>query len=40
MEFRPTRPAQYSVQPQANSFQTMTIAMQRAIPMRITPYMR
>jgi hypothetical protein len=34
-----TRPAQYSVSPFARSFQTMTIAMQRARPMRMSPSM-
>ena len=32
--------AQYSQSPSARSFQTITIAMQRAIPTMIRPYMR
>ena len=34
-----TSPAQYSVSPLASSFQTMTIAMQRASPIMISPTM-
>ena len=34
-----TNPAAYSLLPSANSFQTITIAMQRASPMRISPTM-
>jgi len=32
-----TSPAQYSVSPSARSFQTMTIAIQRARPIMISP---
>ena len=39
MELKATRPAQYSVSPLARSFQTMTIAMQRARPIMIRPIM-
>ena len=39
MELKATRPAQYSVSPLARSFQTMTMAMQRARPMRMRPSM-
>ena len=34
-----TSPAAYSVSPLARSFQTITIAMQRARPIRIRPIM-
>ena len=34
-----TSPAQYSVSPQASSFQTMTMAIQRASPIMIRPTM-
>ncbi len=34
-----TRPAQYSASPLARSFQTMTIAMQRARPITMSPTM-
>ena len=39
MELKATRPAQYSLSPWASSFQTMTMAMQRARPIRISPTM-
>jgi hypothetical protein len=39
MELKATSPAQYSVSPFAKSFQTMTMAMQRARPMRMRPTM-
>ena len=39
IELKATSPAQYSVSPFARSFQTMTIAMQRARPMRMRPSM-
>lgn len=39
MELKATRPAQYSVSPEASSFQTMTIAIQRANPIIIRPTM-
>jgi hypothetical protein len=39
MELKATNPAQYSVSPRARSFQTMTMAMQRARPMMIRPTM-
>ena len=34
-----TRPAAYSVSPRARSFQTITMAMQRASPIKINPVM-
>ena len=34
-----TSPAQYSLSPEARSFQTMTMAMQRAKPIKIKPTM-
>ena len=37
MELKATRPAQYSRSPLARSFQTITMAMQRASPIRINP---
>ena len=39
IELKATRPAAYSRSPRARSFQTMTIAMQRASPIRINPTM-
>lgn len=39
MLFNATRPAAYSRFPSASSFQTITIAMQRARPIRIRPVM-
>ena len=39
MELKATRPAQYSLSPLARSFQTMTMAMHRARPMRMSPTM-
>ena len=39
MLLRATNPAAYSLLPLARSFHTSTIAMQRAIPTRITPTM-
>ncbi len=39
IELNATRPAQYSVSPSARSFHTITIAMHRARPMRISPSM-
>ncbi len=39
MELKATRPAQYSVSPFARSFQTMTMAMQRARPIMMRPTM-
>ncbi len=39
MELNATSPAQYSVSPLARSFQTMTMAMQRARPIRMSPTM-
>ncbi len=39
MELKATRPAQYSVSPLARSFHTMTMAMQRARPIMISPIM-
>ena len=39
MELKATSPAQYSVSPLARSFQTITIAMQRARPIRMSPTM-
>ena len=39
IELKATRPAAYSVEPLAISFQTMTMAMQRARPIRIRPTM-
>ena len=39
MELKATSPAQYSVSPFASSFQTMTMAMQRARPIMISPTM-
>src|SRR5665648_405466 len=38
MELNATNPAQYSESPLARSFQTITIAMQRASPIIIIPY--
>ncbi len=40
IEFRPTNVAQYSRFPPASSIQMITIAMQGAIPTRISPYMK
>ena len=39
MELNATRPATYWLSPQANWFQTSTMAMQRARPIRIRPVM-
>ena len=39
MLLKATSPAQYSVSPLARSFQTITIAMQRARPIMISPTM-
>ncbi len=39
MELNATRPAAYSVEPLAISFQTITIAMHRARPIMIRPTM-
>ncbi len=39
MELKATRPAQYSRSPEARSFQTMTMAMHRASPIRMRPTM-
>ena len=39
MELKATRPAAYSGSPSARSFQTMTMAIHRASPMRISPTM-
>jgi hypothetical protein len=39
MELKATRPAAYCRSPSARSFQTMTMAMQRARPMRMSPTM-
>lgn len=39
MELNATSPAQYSRSPAAKSFQTITMAMQRASPIRIKPDM-
>ena len=39
MELNATRPAAYSVEPRASSFQTITIAMQRARPIMMRPTM-
>ena len=39
MELKATSPAAYSRSPQARSFQTMTMAMQRAIPIMMRPIM-
>ncbi len=39
IELKATRPAQYSVSPRASSFHTITIAMQRARPIMISPTM-
>ena len=39
MELKATSPAQYSRSPAARSFQTITMAMQRARPIRIRPTM-
>ena len=37
MLLKATSPAAYSLSPRASSFQTMTIAMQRARPIRMSP---
>ena len=39
MLLKATSPAAYSVSPLASSFQTMTMAMQRARPIMISPTM-
>ncbi len=39
MLLKATSPAQYSVSPLARSFQTITMAMQRASPIMIRPTM-
>ena len=39
MLLKATRPAAYSVSPLASSFHTMTMAMQRARPIMISPAM-
>ena len=39
MELKATRPAQYSLSPEARSFQTITMAMQRARPIMMRPTM-
>ena len=39
MLLKATSPAAYSLSPRASSFHTMTIAMQRASPIRISPVM-
>jgi len=39
MELKATSPAQYSRSPPARSFHTMTMAMHRAKPMRMSPTM-
>src|SRR5665647_207501 len=39
MELNATNPAAYCVSPFARSFQTITMAIQRARPIRIIPYM-
>ncbi len=39
MLLKATSPAAYSLSPFASSFQTMTIAMQRARPIMISPAM-
>ncbi len=39
MLLKATSPAAYSVSPRASSFQTMTMAMQRASPIMMSPTM-
>ncbi len=39
MAFTATNPAQYSESPPARPFHTMTMAIQGAIPMRMSPVM-